>query len=82
MQASLGCETAYVILDCTQSGTQCRTLVAALAYHETVLPLAWQSLCGKKGHVKGEFQNSRFAHCGSGFQELTFDGSLSTPHCV
>jgi len=58
MQASLGCETAYVILDCTQTGTQCRTLVAALAYHETVLPLAWQSLCGKKGHVKGEFQKA------------------------
>jgi hypothetical protein len=58
MQASLGHETAYLILDCTQTGRRCRTLAAALAYHETVLPLAWQSLRGKKGHVKGEFQKA------------------------
>ena len=58
MQASLGSETVYLILDCTQTGKRCRTLVAALAYHETVLPLAWQSLRGKKGHVKGEFQKA------------------------
>jgi hypothetical protein len=58
MQASLGQETAYLILDCTQAGRQCRTLVAALAYHETVLPLAWQSIRGKKGHVTGEFQKA------------------------
>jgi len=58
MQASLGNETVYLILDCTQAGKRCRTLVAALAYHETVLPLAWQSLRGKKGHVKGEFQKA------------------------
>jgi hypothetical protein len=61
MQASLRRETAYLILDCTQAGKQCRTLVAALAYHETVLPLAWRSLCGQKGHVKGEFQMALLA---------------------
>ena len=33
-------------------------VVAALAYHETVLPLAWQSVRGKKGHVTGEFQKA------------------------
>jgi hypothetical protein len=58
MQASLGQETAYLILDCTQTGPRCRTLVAALAYHETVLPLAWQSIRGKKGHVTGDFQKA------------------------
>lgn len=56
MQASLRYESAYLILDCTQVGRQCRTLLAALAYHETVLPLGWQSIAGKKGHVTGDFQ--------------------------
>jgi hypothetical protein len=56
MQASLRYETAYLILDCTQVGRKCRTLLAALAYHETVLPLGWHSIAGKKGHVTGEFQ--------------------------
>jgi hypothetical protein len=56
MQASLSHETAYLILDCTQVGRKCRTLMAALAYHETVLPLGWQSIAGKKGHVTGDFQ--------------------------
>ena len=56
MQASLSYETAYLILDCTQVGRKCRTLLAALAYHETVLPLGWQSIAGKKGHVTGDFQ--------------------------
>jgi hypothetical protein len=32
--------------------------MAALAYHETVLPVAWQSLRGKKGHVSGEFKKA------------------------
>ena len=50
----LGNETAYLILDCTQAGQKCRTLVVGLAYHGTVLPLAWQSCKGKKGHLKGE----------------------------
>ena len=58
MQASLSSETAYLILDCTQVGRQCRTLMAALAYHETVLPLGWQSIQGKKGHVTGTFQTA------------------------
>ena len=47
MQATLGHETVYLILDCTQVGPRCRTLLASLAYHETVLPLAWQSIAGK-----------------------------------
>lgn len=58
MQASLGNETVYLILDCTQVGSRCRTLLASLAYHETVLPLGWQSIAGKKGHVTGEFQKA------------------------
>ena len=32
--------------------------MAALAYHETVLPLGWQSIRGKKGHVTGAFQKA------------------------
>jgi len=32
--------------------------MAALAYHETVLPLGWQSIRGKKGHVTGAFQQA------------------------
>ncbi len=58
MQATLGNETVYLILDCTQVGPGCRTLLASLAYHETVLPLGWQSIRGKKGHVTGEFQKA------------------------
>ena len=58
MQATLGNETVYLILDCTQVGPRCRTLLASLAYHETVLPLGWQSIAGKKGHVTGAFQKA------------------------
>jgi len=58
MVATLGNETVYLILDCTQVGPRCRTLLASLAYHETVLPLGWQSIRGKKGHVTGEFQKA------------------------
>jgi hypothetical protein len=58
MQATLGNETVYLILDCTQVGPRCRTLLASLAYHETVLPLGWQSIRGKKGHVSGAFQKA------------------------
>jgi hypothetical protein len=54
MVASLGHETAYLIIDCTQAGPKCRTLFIALAYHQTVLPLVWQTVSGKKGHVKSE----------------------------
>jgi hypothetical protein len=56
MLLSLGNETAYLIIDCTQAGKKCRTLFIGLAYHNTVLPLAWETIKGKKGHVKGEFQ--------------------------
>jgi hypothetical protein len=38
MQASLGNETAYLLIDCTQAGKKCRTLMIGLAYHGTVLP--------------------------------------------
>jgi hypothetical protein len=58
MVATLGNETVYLILDGTQVGPRCRTLLASLAYHETVLPLGWQSIRGKKGHVTGEFQKA------------------------
>jgi len=58
MQATLGAETVYLILDCTQVGPRCRTLLASLAYHETVLLLGWRSICGTKGHVTGEFQKA------------------------
>jgi len=56
MILSLGNETAYLLIDCTQAGKKCRTLFIGLAYHSTVLPLVWKTLKGKKGHVKGEFQ--------------------------
>jgi len=52
--ATLGNETAYLVIDCTQAGPKCRTLVVGLAYHGTVLPLAWKTSRGKKGHLKGE----------------------------
>ncbi|NET73839.1 MAG: IS4 family transposase [Sphaerospermopsis sp. SIO1G2] len=54
MQASLGNETAYLIIDCTQAGPKCRTLVVGLAYHGTILPLRWVTVKGKKGHLKGD----------------------------
>jgi hypothetical protein len=55
MVASLGNQTAYLIIDCTKAGPKCRTLFIALAYQQTVLPLVWQTIKGKKGHVKSEF---------------------------
>lgn len=70
MIISLGNETAYLLIDCTQAGRKCRTLFIGLAYHNTVLPLVWKTLKGKKGHVKGQFQQEllaqiqrRFQHC-------------------
>jgi hypothetical protein len=56
MHRTLGCEVAYVIIDCTQAGSQCRTLTAGLAYHGTIRPLAWQTHKGKKGHLKSVLQ--------------------------
>jgi Transposase DDE domain len=56
MLISLGNETAYLLIDCTQAGPKCRTLFIGLAYQHTVLPLVWKTLKGKKGHVKGQFQ--------------------------
>jgi len=58
MQATLSTETVYLIIDCTKVGPQCRVLIIALVYHGTVLPIIWQTIAGKKGHVKGEFQKS------------------------
>lgn len=70
MLISLGNETAYLIIDCTQAGPKCRTLFIGLAYHNTVLPLVWKTLKGPKGHVKGQFQkelleqvHQRLRHC-------------------
>ena len=69
MHSSLGQETAYVILDCTQAGPKCRTLVAGLAYHGIVLPIGWKTYKGKKGHLKGEchrellVQIARYLRC-------------------
>ena len=54
MHACLGQEIAYVILDCTQAGPKCRTLVAGLVYHGTVLPIGWKTYKGNKGHLTGE----------------------------
>jgi Transposase DDE domain len=59
--AAVGClghETAYLILDGSQAGKKCRSLVIGLAYHGTVLPLAWKTSRGKKGHRKGEFHRA------------------------
>ena len=58
MQATLSADKVYLIMDCTKVGPQCRVLVIALVYHGTVLPIMWQTLQGKKGHVKGDFQKS------------------------
>lgn len=55
MHSSLGQERSCVILDCTQAGLQCRTLVAGLAYHGTILPMCWKTYKGKKGHLRGEY---------------------------
>jgi hypothetical protein len=70
MIISLGNETAYLLIDCTQAGRKCRTLFIGLAYHQTVLPVVWKTLKGHKGHVKGQFQKEllnqiyqRFQHC-------------------
>jgi hypothetical protein len=61
MQASLGNETAYLIIDCTQAGPKCRALVIGLAYHGTILPLRWRTVKGKKGHLKGQMQQELLA---------------------
>lgn len=58
MQVCLGNETVYLIMDCTQAGPRCRTLVISMAYHGTVLPLIWKTVKGNKGHVTGEFQKA------------------------
>ncbi len=58
MQASLGNETAYLLIDCTQAGKKCRTLLIGLAYHGTVLPIVWKTVKGNKGHVTGELHRT------------------------
>jgi len=68
MQASLGNETAYLIIDCTQAGPKCRTLVIGIAYHGTILPLRWKTVKGKKGHLKGEMQQALLAEVYPYFQ--------------
>jgi hypothetical protein len=61
MQASLSNETAFLIIDCTQEGSKCRTLVIGPAYHSTILPLRWHTVKGKKGHLKGKIQQELLA---------------------
>ena len=68
MIISLGNETAYLLIDCTQAGRKCRTLFIGLAYHYTVLPVVWKTLTGKKGHVKGQFQKELLAQVHRQFQ--------------
>ncbi len=58
MHVSLGYEIAYIVLDCTQAGPKCRTLVAGLVYHGTVLPMLWKTYKGNKGHLRGENQKN------------------------
>ena len=58
MQASLGNEAAYLLIDCTQAGKKCRTLMIGLAYHGTVLPIVWKTVRGNKGHVTGELHRT------------------------
>jgi hypothetical protein len=58
MQASLGHETAYLLIDCTQAGKKCRMLLIGLAYHGTVLPVVWKTVKGNKGHVTGELHRT------------------------
>jgi len=53
---ALGNETAYLIIDCTKVGSKCRVLFIGLYYHGTVLPLIWETVKGKKGHVTAELQ--------------------------
>jgi hypothetical protein len=80
MQASLSSETAYLILDCTQVGRQCRTLMAALAYHETVLPLGWQSIQGKKGHVPAPFSRLCWNACNPTYALTATSSCWATPN--
>lgn len=58
MRVSLGNETAYLLIDCTQAGKKCRTLMIGLAYHGTVLPVVWKTVRGNKGHVTGELHRT------------------------
>ena len=58
---ALGNETAYLIIDCTKAGRKCRTIFIGLAYHGTIIPIAWYTIKGKKGHVKGKFQEELLA---------------------
>ncbi len=56
MQTCFGGQTVYLIIDCTQVGKKCRSLMIAVAYHHTVLPIVWKTVQGGKGHVKGSLQ--------------------------
>jgi hypothetical protein len=58
MQAALGNEIVYLLIDCTQAGKKCRTLLIGLAYHGTVLPIVWKTVKGNKGHVTGELHRT------------------------
>ena len=48
------------MIDCTKSGPGCRTLLIGIWYHNTVLPLVWETIQGSKGHVAGKIQKKLF----------------------
>lgn len=56
MQCCFGGQTVYLIIDCTRVGKKCRSLMIAVAYHYTVLPVVWKTVQGGKGHVTGALQ--------------------------
>ena len=64
MQSCFDGQTVYLIIDCTQVGKKCRSLMIAVAYHYTVLPVVWKTVKGGKGHVKGTLQKEllKLAH--------------------
>ena len=61
METCLGSQEAYLVMDCTKAGRKCRTLMIGLVYHQTVLPLCWKTVKGKKGHLKGEHHKALLA---------------------
>jgi hypothetical protein len=70
MVTSLGNETAYLLIDCTQAGPKCRTLLVGIAYHGTVLPIVWETIKGKKGRATGEKQRELLEKVGPYFRGI------------
>ena len=63
-------EVAYILIDCTQAGPKCRTLVVAIAYHNTVLPISWKTFKGRKGHLKGKHHKQLLEQAASHLQQF------------